>query len=52
VPVPLGLAESLLFKFLAAYIASFMTEGMAPIPCYLMGHCFIGFIFCDQSFCF
>jgi len=26
----------LAFTFLTAIIASFMTEGMTPIPCYMM----------------
>jgi len=46
VPVPLGLAESLPSTFLAAVIASFVTEGMSrrvgllfsltAIPCYML----------------
>jgi len=36
VPVPLGLAESLSLYFLLPIIASFVTEGMTPIPCYTM----------------
>jgi len=33
--IPLGTGVKLAVIFLAAIIASFMTEGMTPIPCYM-----------------
>jgi len=44
--VPSGTGVKLALIFLAAYIASFMTEGMTPISCYAI----VGFDFIDLLF--